>query len=144
MEPDVIKSLYYMYKRQIIQFYKLNKGGSGFSESFVYAIAHDCYPYFHVDDEVKIYKDCFSIKYEYIDKVIKFLDEKWQKGQLYTFYELEEQFNYPDVRVMLIVTLRYCYLDSRFNDEEFWKKIESSAPVETHGLNTPFDSDWEI
>ena len=55
MEPDVIKSLYYMYKRQIIQFYKLNKGGSGFSESFVYAIAHDCYPYFHVDDEVKIY-----------------------------------------------------------------------------------------
>ena len=45
---------------------------------------------------------------------------------------------------MLIVTLRYCYLDSRFNDEEFWKKIESSAPVEAHGLNTPFDSDWEI
>lgn len=144
MESDIIKSLYYMYKRQIIQFYKLNKEGSGFSESFVYALAHDCYPYFHSDDEVKIYKDCFSIKYEDMAAVIKFLDEEWHNQRLYTFYQLEDKFGYPDARVLLIVTLRYCYLDHRFNDKAFWDKIESDAPVEAHGLNDPFESDWEI
>ncbi|MCQ2082828.1 MAG: hypothetical protein MJZ11_14375 [Lachnospiraceae bacterium] len=52
-----------------------------------------------------------------MDVVIKFLDEEWHNQHLYTFYQLEDKFGYPDARVLLIVTLRYCYLDYRFNDD---------------------------
>lgn len=142
MEHSILKALYYIRKNQIIEFYRIDSEKSQIPDSFAYAISKDCYPYFQSDDESEIYKDCFSIKYDFIDRVVKFLDENWIQKKYYTFYELEDIFGQEN-RYELIVVLRYCFLDRRFSDDAFWKKLDEYCPSEAHGLTVPLN-EWEI
>ena len=76
MEKSILKALYYIRKNQILHFYRVDSEKSQISDSFAYAISKDCFPYFHSDDEIEMYGDCFSIKYDFIDAVVKYIDEK--------------------------------------------------------------------
>lgn len=142
MEKNIIKALYQIRKNQIIQFYRLDAEKSQISEALAYALSRDCYPYFHSDDEFDIYDDCFVVKKDFFEKVIKFIDDDWIKNVFHTFYELEDVFGH-DNRAELIAILRYCFLDNRFGGDGFWEKIVSRSPCEANGINRPLDS-WEI
>lgn len=142
MENSFLKALYFIRKNQIIQFYRIDSEKTKISDSFAYAISKDCYPYFHSDEETEIYKNCFSIKYEFIDKVVNFLDQNWLNKKYYSFYELEDIFGHGN-RYELIVILRYCFLDGRFSTPNFWAKIEENCPTEAHGLSSPLNI-WDI
>ena len=58
MEEKILKALYYVRKKQILQSYHSEYGGRVYSESYVFAVKNDCYPYFHIeeDDEKPLYK----------------------------------------------------------------------------------------
>jgi len=142
METKIMTALYYIRKNQIIQFYRLDPDKSQISNSFAYALSNDCYPFFQADEEMDMYADCFKIKKELIEKIVKFIDADWLKGKYYSFYELEDIFGH-DLRVELIVILRYCFLDKRFGGEDFWNKMISSCPAEATSLNKPLTY-WEI
>lgn len=142
MEKSILKALYYIRKNQILHFYRVDSEKSQISDSFAYAISKDCFPYFHSDDEIEMYGDCFSIKYDFIDAVIKYIDESWLQKKYYTFYELEDKFGREN-RPELIVILRYCFLDGRFGGNDFWKKLEEYCPSEAHGLSAPL-KEWDI
>ena len=45
----------------------------------------------------------------------------------------------------MTIILRYCYLDGRFADEEFWETItrNGDCPTECRSIASKF-SDWEI
>lgn len=142
MDSNIMTALYHIRKNQIIQFYRLDPEKSQISNSFAYALSNDCYPFFHSDEEMDIYSECFKIKKELIEKIVKFIDNDWLKKKYYTFYELEDIFGHG-LRVELIVILRYCFLDNRFGGDEFWKKMLSFCPAEATSLNEPL-TDWEI
>jgi len=142
MKKKNLNALYYIRKNQILASYKSNPNLSDISDSFAYAISHDCYPIFQSSEETEIYKDFFFIKHDDIKKVVIFLDENWIHKKYYTFYELEDIFVNNDLdnltRDDLIVIIRYCYLDKRFTDSKFWEKLEEACPVEAKYLSEPF------
>lgn len=136
-DTTILKALFAQRKLMISQFYKLNKEDSGFSPSYVYAIEHDCYPIFQVDeDDELIYEDLYLIKREKIEELLEYIDEKDNSENYITFYELEDKYGGKKVRYELIVMLRYIALDMRFSDE-FWNHLTKSgnAPLEAQNIN---------
>lgn len=145
MEKDVLQALYYIWKNQILQFYKLKPENSGYSKSHMYAVSHDCYPMFHATEETDIYLDCFSIKKDFFHEFIKYIDEEcWLKKDFKTFYQLEDKFGH-DRRVDMAIILRYSFLDDRFADNNFWDTITKNGecPSECRSIASEF-AEWEI
>lgn len=142
MENAILKALFFIRKNQILQLYKTNSEGFHISDSFAFAIAKDCYPYFQSDDETELYKDCFSIKRDFIENVITYIDEAWKNKKYYTFYELEDKFGHEN-RYNLLVIIRYCFLNGTFCEKEFQSKMEENCPDEAHGLFACL-REWEI
>lgn len=145
MDKEILNALYYIRKNQILQFYKLNPEKSGYSNSYIYAITNDCYPFFHSTEETDIYLDCFSISKDFCQRFIKFIDEEcWIKKEYKTFYQLENIFG-RDKRYDMIIILRYCYLDNRFSEDKFWNTItrDGECPIECKSIASEF-SEWEI
>ena len=145
MEKDILQALYFIRKNQILQFYKLNPEISGYSKSYMYAISHDCYPMFHSTEETDIYLDCFFFFFDFFNEFIKYIDEEcWLKKEYKTFYQLEDRFG-NGKRADMAIILRYCYLDGRFDDNNFWEKITKNGecPVECRSISAEF-ADWEI
>lgn len=145
MEKDVLKALYYIRKNQILQFYKLNPEKSGYAISYIYALSHDCYPMFHSTEETDIYLECFSVKKDFFEEFVYYINKEcWLKKEYKTFYQLEDKFGHGK-RFEMMIILRYCFLDNRFAEEEFWNTITKNGecPSECRGLASEF-SDWEI
>ena len=108
MDNQTMKALYYLRKNQIVLSFRLNSEKCGISASQAYAWSHDCYPFFHVDDEddeAELYLDFFKVKKDFVTEVIEYLDAEWLKNKFHTFYELEDKFGRN--RVELIHILRY-------------------------------------
>lgn len=142
MDESIIKALYSIRKDQVIQFFRLNPKNS-YSISYAYAIANDCYPYFMDYEDPVVYADCYDIKKEFIDSFTKYLDEEcFIKKDYKSFYELERKFG-RDKRAEMIIVLRYCYLDGRFNVKAFWNAISENGkcPVEALSLAREFELD---
>lgn len=142
---DILKALFYHFKRQILSLYLQDK--SLYSESFIYAITHNTYPLFSDTDEIKMYNQFFTVTNEQITLVTKYLDEKWRTNNIEvypTFYQLEDEFaKYKIDRSGLIYIIRYCVLDKRF-DDELWKKIKSDCPCEADYIDDKFDKNYDI
>lgn len=140
-----MKALYYIRKNQIVLSYRMNPEKCGISASQAYAWSHDCYPFFHVDDdddEAELYLEYFKVKKEFVTEVIEFLDSEWLKNQFHTFYELEGRFGCN--RVELIHILRYCFLDDRFGQKSsFWETLKKDCPVEAHHIDSELD-EWDV
>lgn len=137
----IIKALYQIRKEQVVQFFRLNPEKSQIPPSFAYALSHDCYPYFHSEEDFDVFNKCFFVDKVFFEAVAKYIDEEWIKKIYHSFYELEDHFGH-ERRMELITILRYCYLDHRF-DDVFWEKLEASCPCEAHGISRPLQS-WEI
>lgn len=142
METNIMTALYNLRKNQIIQFYRLNPDKSQISSSFAYAMSKDCYPFFHADEEMDIYVNCFKIKKDRIKTIVESIDTDWLNEKYYSFYELEDKFGH-ELRVELIIILRYCFLDNRFSGEKFWDTILSHCPTEAKSITESL-ADWEI
>lgn len=133
-------ALYENRKMMLTINYRVHKEKCGYPSSFVYAIANDVFPYFHnthIPDEgiIDPYYDCYKIKHDEIDRILKYIDSEWVEKRLYSFYELEAHFGGRHMRITLICVLRYAYLDHRF-DKELWGKISSMAPIEASSITS--------
>ena len=146
-ELNKIKKLMYNnYKRQMMIIYFQSIDFNIVSDSLFYALSHDVYPFFHENEEVEVYADCFCVKKEFVSAVIKHIDEKVLTKDLnkLDFYSLEEKFGgYKQYRSELIHILRYCYLARRFN-ADVWNKIISDAPAEVGFVTSNFDASDDI
>ena len=123
MNEQIMKALYYLRKNQIVLSYRLNPEKCGISASLAYAWSHDCYPFFHVeDDEAELYLDFFKVKKDFATKVIEYLDAEWLENKFHTFYELEKEFGQKSI---------------------FWKTLKKECPVEAHHIDSELD-EWDI
>ena len=147
MDNQIMKALYYLRKNQIVISFRLNPEKCGIPASLAYAWAHDCYPFFHTDDneddEVELYLDCFKVKKEFVTKVIEYLDAEWLENRFHSFYDLEDKFGHS-CQMELIHVLRYCFLDDRFGQKSiFWEMLKKNCPVEAHHIDSELD-EWDV
>jgi len=142
----ILKALYEQRKLIITQNYKILKDRTGFAQSYVYSVAHDIYPVFHLDhyQDIDLYKDFYKISETQIQNFIEHIDNIWIKQEKVGFYDLERKYDGRENRWDLIVMLRYCYLDGRFSGEEFWKYLMTNGPIECHSLTKDFDLIFDI
>ena len=70
---EIKKGLYYIYKKQNIYFYQMNK--RFFSNSYIYSIVNDIYPFFNEDDETEYFSSCYKVKKELIKNVLLELEK---------------------------------------------------------------------
>jgi hypothetical protein len=121
-------------------------------KALAYAWDTRIYPIFHRSLEREHHggTDChaavYAVKEDFIDKLSKYLDNKWlaakqgAKLEGVAFYDLEDKFGGRAVRSALIHCIRYFWLQDAF-DEELYKAIEAHAPMEAHGLTSEFGPD---
>ena len=142
----ILKALYEQRKLIITQNYKSIGGKTGFSPSYVYSIANDIFPIFHLGqyEDIEIYNEFYKVNESQIQEFIKYIDEVWLKKEKVGFYDLENKFGGREMRFELIGMLRYCYLDNRFSGEEFWNHLMANGPMESHGLTREFDEMFDI
>lgn len=134
--------LYNIFKRQIISFYCINN--EFVSESLVFALSKNMYPFFDVCEEIKLYSNCFTINEEQTNSVIKYLDDKWRHNDCPTFYQLEDEFQQQGIdRYTLITICHYCFIANRF-DDNLWKKLDEDGPIEASSITRPFDNLYDI
>ncbi|MBR3981333.1 MAG: hypothetical protein IKJ98_09250 [Bacteroidales bacterium] len=143
MEEKILKALYYVRKKQILQSYHSEYGGRVYSESYVFAVKNDCYPYFHIEEDDEIYSNFYTIKQEFIETVVDYIQKEWLNKRYHTFYELESKYGHENRR-NLIILLRYIFLDERF-DKTFWDKLieNEKCPIEAFRICAPLD-EYEI
>jgi len=140
---DNMKALFYIWRNQIINFYRLDSGKTKISDSFAFALSRNCFPFFHSDEEVDIFSEYFETKKERVEEIVHYIDEAWIDNKFYTYYELERHFEGIIRRPDLISVLRYCFLENRFFSDEFKKILLSSCPIEASSIAEPL-REWEI
>ena len=117
----ILKALYEQKKLIILQSYKNMGDKTGFSESYIYAIEKDIFPFFHLDIS------------EDVREIVLFISDYWNNHKTITFYELENEFGgKQQARWDLIDVLNYCFLDNRFMGRGFIKGLfkENNYPAE--------------
>lgn len=127
MDNNILKALYYIRKRQIVQSKSL------YSVGYIFAIENDCYPLFNSTEEDDFYESFYSISKDEIESVLNTVDVFYSKKQYKSFYDWEEHFkNIP--RENLIYIFRYCKLEEKFNDD-FWNTLIDHK-------NNPDEANW--
>lgn len=131
----ILKALYEQKKLIILQSYKNIGDKTGFSESYIYAIEKDIFPFFHLDisEDIEIYRNFYKIKEERVREIVLFISDYWNTQKTISFYELEKQFGGKEqARWDLIEVLNYCFLDNRFVSRGFIQGLlkESEYPME--------------
>lgn len=146
METNIIlKALYEQRKLIITQNYRTIGDKTGFAQSYVYSVANDVFPIFHIGhyEDIEIYDKFYKVSQEKIQEFIRYIDEIWLKKEQIGFYEIENKYGGRENRFELINMLRYCYLDNRFSGEEFWNYLMANGPIETHSLIREFDLTYD-
>lgn len=146
-DDKVLMALYENRKQFLVVNYRVHGDKCGVSESYIYAISHDMYPFFSQEyslegDNQDPYAQCYKISAEDISEILEYVDSEWLKGNVYDYYALESYFGSKATRWKLICILRYCFLDGRF-DENLWSKLVDSAPVEAKSITRDL-AEWEI
>lgn len=121
-----------LFNQQRLQIMSLGVHHHEYTDDYLYAWDRGVYPSINdTDGSVnpmphECYPEFFKVKKETVDKVLKYLDDKWLEKDVPTFYELEEHFGgkwgKEDGRLALTSICRYAYLSESF-DDEFWKKL---------------------
>jgi len=142
----ILKALYEQRKLIICQNYRLLKSETGFSQSYVYSVANDLFPIFHIEyfPDIEIYNEFYKISESVFQEFIEYIDQFWLKNEKIGFYELENKYGGRQKRSELIDMLRYCYLDNRFSGHEFWDYIMENGPIECHSLTKEFDITFDL
>lgn len=145
-QSNLLKALYDIHKKQITHFYMEHPNQSEYSESYVFAIYHDCFPFFdsEEDDAEEIFEHCEFVTRSFATEVLTYLDSEWCKRKYYTFYEIENKFGgHHKNRGELIILLRYVFLSKKF-DTPFWDKLNENAPSEAAGITDERIREWEL
>jgi hypothetical protein len=125
--------------------------GSKLSNAYIYAWENGVYPAFDEGAELhKPFADGFLISPEMVDELSKYLDDRWRKKNVPTFYELEDHYDLRRGggkwdRHKLIITCRYMFLHDLF-DKNFWKKLlePMEHPSEAGRLTREFHLNEEV
>lgn len=145
---DFGKQIFNLQRFLIIQA-KLNANTSEqISDSEAFAWSVGLYP---LHSESKIAKDLesyFDISRDTVKYIIKYVDEEWTNKNNHSFYELESHFEQESTssriidRIVLINTLRYCYLQRLF-DDSLWDKLffNNDNPIEANSICEEFSTD---
>lgn len=111
-----------------------------FSDSYIHALNTRIYPCLHEVDFHLPFEENFDVRKEDIENLSKFLDQKWNKKEDLSFYNLEDKYDIRGVstnwsRIKLLHACRYLYLQNLFN-EEFWKMIcrQHESPGEAKSM----------
>lgn len=130
-EEKILKALYFIRNRQIIQSIESDKAKS---QGYLYAIKNDMYPLFEAGgedmEEIELYNEFYAIKKDFIEAVIKKVDELYVNKEYKDFYYWEDVFG-KEYRDDLIKIFRYCKLLGKFNDA-FWNVLvdHENNPIE--------------
>jgi hypothetical protein len=121
------------------------------SDAYAYAWQAGVYPEFN--DTVRLHRpfaEQFDVPRDMVKELAKFLDDRWLKKEVPSFYELED---YYDVRsgrgfwdrLKLVHTCRYMFLNHMFN-EECWDSlmVRGHHPTEATSIITKFDRARDI
>ncbi|AGR73280.1 MULTISPECIES: hypothetical protein [pseudomallei group] len=140
--------------QQLIALYELKRQSfligyiqnpENFDSALAFAYYNRLAPIFHEDSAREKYEsdpfaEAYSVKAEFIDEVLKYVDDREHEGDLTAieFYNLEDKFGgYKANRIELIYALEYARIDGRFNDA-VWAAIERNAPAEANNLQKEF------
>lgn len=139
-----LKATFEIYRSQILLSSQRDDGSLKVPESYFYALMHRMHPYFHqeFDRTDDPFINCYSVTYELIHDVITYLDDLWiKKQQIPTFYDLETKYG-RELRCELIIILRYCYLNHKF-DSKFFSDLLTPMehPSEASGICQDFSAD---
>lgn len=140
-----------MYTQQRLQVLSLGVHHDEFSDAYLYAWYEGVYPFFEdTDGSVQRmphehYQSQFLVSREKVDELSEYLDECWLKGNVPTFYELEDHYEVRHsttewTRGDLIDICRYLFL-RRSWDDAFWSKLLTPMqhPSEAGSLTRKFD-----
>ncbi|WP_062326920.1 hypothetical protein [Treponema endosymbiont of Eucomonympha sp.] len=144
---DVSKYLFSLQKFQILQTWINPQTSHIVPDEYAYAWSVGLYPTFSEGEWHENFKEQFEIKEDIISKAINFLDQEWQKGKVYTFYQIRDHFVYEEKveklqdKWTLIYILRYIYLHGSF-DARFWEKVveNGGCPIEAKTITSIFDT----
>ena len=140
--------LFNLQKFQLLTLFTSESATKNITPAYAYAWDNGVYPY---GNEAAPwhdpYKDLFPIGEEQIAELAKFLDDKWLKKEIISFYGLEDHYGihgtgHPGTvwdRGSLISACHYFFLLGWF-DDEFWKGLvgHSDCPSESHSIRREF------
>ncbi len=141
MEDNELQYSYFGRKQRIKDSIK-QKGLTDYYQGFLYALDNNIYPFFHkVNDELSIDEidsfDCFySIKKDFISKVLETADELYNQHKSISFYNYEDIFGVEN-RNDLIHIFRYARLSKKFMNFNFWNTLIDHK-------NNPAEANWII
>ncbi len=133
-EEKILKALYYIRNRQIINSIKADEAKLESCQGYLYAIKNEVYPIFDLDgddrEEIELYSDFYVIKKDFIEKVTKKVGSLYEKKEYKHFYYWEDIFG-KEYRDDLIKIFKYCKLLGKFNDA-FWNVLvdHENNPIE--------------
>ena len=131
-----MRALVEIQRTQIILAKRTELTANLMSNSYAFALDKRMCPVFETDDTNPL-EEGYTIKRQFINQVLKYCADKWNAGEILSFYGLEAHFNRNN-RLELIFILRYAFL-RHWIDDKFFQGIASSCPGEAHGINDPFD-----
>lgn len=137
-EEKILKALYFIRNRQIIQSIESDATKAEYYQGYLYAIKNGMYPIFDADredrEEIELYSDFYAIKKDVIETVTKEVDELYLKKVFKNFDYwldfLKEECDADDLEKIF----NYCKLSRRFvGYEDFWKVLDERKknPVES-------------
>lgn len=135
----ILKALYCGKKRSILQFYKLqSEKQTLYSQSYIYAIEKDCYPYFDEDEDAELFNDFYCVDKVFIESVINIIGEKEDSQKKLFYYELENLAGKKNIRPKLICFLRYAFLSNKFSPDFFETLLSNeNCPIEAKSITKP-------
>ena len=145
---DFGKQIFNLQRFLIIQA-KLNKNTAELiSDSEAFAWSVGLYPLHTASKIAKDLESYFDISMDTVKYIIEYIDAEWMNKKNHSFYELESHFEQKSTatriidRIVLINTLRYCYLQKMF-DKDFWDKLffNNDNPIEAERICDRFSTD---
>lgn len=141
MNNNQLQNSYFNRNHRIIN--SINqKGLTDYYQGFLYALDNNIYPFLHVIndessiDEIDSYNCFYSIKKDFISKVLKTADELYKQHKSISFYNYEDIFG-EEKRNDLIHIFRYARLSKRFMNFNFWNTLIDHK-------NNPDEANWII
>lgn len=128
-EEKILKALYFIRNRQIIQSVESDATKTEYYQGYLYAIKNDMYPIFDADrddrEEIELYSDFYAIKKDVIETVTKEVDDLYKK-KIYKNFDYWVDFFKEDCDADdLEKIFSYCKLSRRFiGYEDFWKVMD--------------------
>ncbi len=145
------RQLFLMARFDLLYAARSNGLAGAISDAYAFAWHAEVYPFFdHASRLHQPFAMQFSVSPKMIEELAKFLDDRWRKKDVPSFYAVEDHYRIlighgPWNRAKLIYAFRYLFLSNLF-DSEFWKNLlkDIDYPTEAEVILAKFDRDHDI